>query len=437
MNITLLNDSFPPLIDGVSNAVYNYADVLTKNGDDITVATPWYPGVTDNYNFEVVRYNSANTVRFAGYRAGLPLKASTLSRLTEKKPHIIHSHCPVASTVLARALRETANAPIIMTYHTKFDIDIAKLIRLHSLQTTAIKYLCSNISSCDEVWVVSRGAGENLRSIGYEGDYIVMENGVDLPCGRVADEKINAVRNEFSLPDGVPVFIFVGRLMWYKGVRIILESLAGLKAEGIDYRMLFIGDGKDREEIQALTEELKIYDKVSFAGAVRDREVLRSFFCTADLFLFPSTFDTNGLVVREAAACALPSVLIEGSCAAEGVEDGVTGYLSEENTQAFTEKLKEILKNRELIKKVGENAQNNIYISWEDSIMRARERYEIVYENYLSNKTVHPRIRSDEFFELIGRLQSQVEKIHSKYMEIGARRKKMEENFTNFIDRYM
>ena len=86
---------------------------------------------------------------------------------------------------------------------------------------------------------------------------------------------------------------------------------------------------------------------------------------------------------------------------------------------------------------MGENAQNNIYISWEDSIMRARERYEIVYENYLSNKTVHPRIRSDEFFELIGRLQSQVEKIHSKYMEIGARRKKMEENFTNFIDRYM
>lgn len=324
-----------------------------------------------------------------------------------------------------------------MTYHTKFDIDIAKLIRLHSLQTTAIKYLCSNISSCDEVWVVSRGAGENLRSIGYEGDYIVMENGVDLPRGRVADEKINAVRNEFSLPDGVPVFIFVGRLMWYKGIRIILESLAGLKAEGIDYRMLFIGDGKDREEIQALTEELKIYDKVSFAGAVRDREVLRSFFCTADLFLFPSTFDTNGLVVREAAACALPSVLIEGSCAAEGVEDGVTGYLSEENSLAFTEKLKEILRNRELIKKVGENAQNNIYISWEESIMRARERYEIVYENYLSNKTAHPRIRSDEFFELIGRLQSQVEKIHSKYMEIGARRKKMEENFTNFIDRYM
>ena len=87
------------------------------------------------------------------------------------------------------------DAPLVLTYHTKYDVDIAKAVRGKLLQESAIRALMQNIASCDEVWVVSRGAGENLRSLGYEGDYIVMENGVDVPRGRVSDEAIGQGRS--------------------------------------------------------------------------------------------------------------------------------------------------------------------------------------------------------------------------------------------------
>ena len=102
-----------------------------------------------------------------------------------------------------------------------------------------------------------------------------------------------------------PVFIFVGRLLWYKGIRHILDSLKILDEKNIDFRMMFVGDGADRAEIEAYVDELKLREKVIFTGAIYDREELRVYYTAGDLFFFPSLYDTNGIVVREAAACGV------------------------------------------------------------------------------------------------------------------------------------
>ena len=325
-SICLINDSFPPVIDGVANAVTNYASVIQRDYGDATVVTPYYPDADDSaYPFPVLRYPSIDMTKLVGYRAGFPLSAELMEQVEGRHIDLIHSHCPVTSMVLARMLRQRLNVPLVFTYHTKFDIDIANAIHSKLLQEASIKLLVENISACDEVWTVSRGAGENLRSLGYQGDYIVMPNGVDFPAGRVSEEKARAVGEGLDLPDGVPLFLFVGRMMWYKGLRIILDALKKLKDEGRDFRMVFVGKGTDGDAIRAYAEELDLCDKVFFLAPCYDREIIRAWYCRADLFLFPSTFDTNGLVVREAAACGLPSVLIAGSCAAEDVTDGRNG----------------------------------------------------------------------------------------------------------------
>lgn len=297
--ICLLNDSFPPLIDGVANAVVNYAQRLTERGDAVTVATPAVPGADDSaFPFPVLRYPSFDTRKKLGYVSGRPFSPELAARLQKEGVGVLHTHCPIVSTFLARELRDVVDAPIVLTYHTKFDIDIAKAVRGKLLQESAIHALVQNISACDEVWTVSHGAGENLRSLGYQGDYLVMPNGVDLPRGRLAPEEIRAVTGGFDLPDGVPCFLFVGRLMWYKGIRIILDALASLRDQGQPFRMVFLGGGVDEPNIRKYTEELGLTDRCLFPGSVRDRQALRAWYCRADLFLFPSTFDTNGLVVR-------------------------------------------------------------------------------------------------------------------------------------------
>ena len=387
-DICLLNDSFPPEIDGVANTVWNYARVLNTAGKHACVITPEVRGADDSgLPYPVIRYPSLDMRNTSlGYTAGLPFTVRMLPALQSMDIGLMHSHCPAVSNLVARKLRETLDVPLVMTYHTKFDRDIARILPVRPLQSGVVLAMLDNINACDEVWAVSRGAGENLKALGYQGDYIVMENGVDMPRGRLPQETVERYTSGYGLPDGVPVMLFVGRMLWYKGIRIILDACSALQAQGIDYRMVFAGGGHDLEEMKEYAEELHIASSCIFLGSLSDREQIRAWYCRADLFLFPSTYDTNGLVVREAAACSLASVLIRGSAAAEGTKDGVNCLLIDENAGSLTACLAGVLRDRERMEALGEAAARDLYLSWEDAVHKAEERYGIVMDNYRAGR---------------------------------------------------
>ena len=385
MNICLLNDSFPPLIDGVANAVVNYAKHINDRGSKAFVVTPEYPGADDSgFEFPVYRFPGIDFRKSIGYVAGYPFSPTVAKKIKDEAPDILHSHCPMSSNLLARSIRKNLDVPFVMTYHTKFDIEIEEAIRGELLQGAAISALINNISCCDEVWTVSDGAGKSLQEIGYQGDYIVMPNGVDIPKGRLPEEVTRRLTSGYFIPDGVPVYLFVGRLMWYKGIRIILDALAGIKDQGFDFRMVFVGGGQDEKSIRAYCENLRLSDKVIFVGMVYDREVINAWYCRSDLFLFPSDFDTNGLVVREAAACSLPSVLLKGSCAAEGVTNNTDGYLIERSAASLSVLLATEGRDLKKLRAVGEKAAEDLYLSWNEAVDNAMERYQIVTDKYRS-----------------------------------------------------
>ena len=388
MNICLLNDSFPPAIDGVANVVMNYGEHLVKDhGARVAVGTPYYPGgAYEGYPYEVIAYPSLDTAALmSGYRAGNPFSSKTLAKLQDFEPELIHSHCPVASTILGRLLREQTHAPLVFTYHTKFDIDIHRAVKFPPAAAEAIRALVQNIEACDEVWVVSQGAGENLRSLGYGGDYRVMNNGVDFAQGRAEAALIEKVTAGYDLPAGVPVLLFVGRMMTYKGLPLILDALKLLQQQGQDFRMVFIGKGPDKEAMEKQAQALGLMgadgpDKVIFTGPIYDRDLLRAWNTRADLFLFPSTFDTNGLVVREAAACGLSCVLIQGSCAAEGITHGRNGFVIEESPEAMAALLGEVCRDLPRLRQIGQRAMEEIYLSWGDCVSAAYARYNEILE---------------------------------------------------------
>ena len=411
-SVCLLNDSFPPLIDGVENAVVNYAKCMTESGISATVATPSYPGADDeSFEFPVIRYSSLNTTRKFGYRLGYPFGKKAVNAIKASNPLLLHSHCPFSSTLLARMVQQEVDAPIVFTYHTKFDIEINKAVEMNFLRKTAKKFLVDNISACDEVWVVSKGAGDNLKSLGYQGDCVVMENGVDLKKGLASPELVAELRQKHALPADVPVFLFVGRLMWYKGARIILDGLKMIANDGKDFRMVFVGDSVERPEIEQYAKTLGIQEKCIFVGAVHNREIIRGYFTLSDLFLFPSSFDTNGIVVREAAACGKASVLLRENCASEGIEDGKTGLLIEETGESMAKCLSFACENREKLKVLGQTAMDEIYISWEDAVEKATKRYELVVENFKSRETAREKVRFDEMFRTFSEINVAMQRV--------------------------
>lgn len=417
LNVCLLNDSFPPLIDGVANTVVNYAGIINEKYGKSIVAVPNYPNVKDDYPYEVIRYPSIDTSKLVGYRTGVPSPNSLLGRIKDKNVDIIHTHCPAASTIAARLIREGVNAPIVMTYHTKFDIDIEKAVKGKLLQEAAIKIFAANVSACDEVWTVSKGAGENLRSLGYKGDYYIMKNGVDFPRSRVSEANVDALAKGLSIDRKYPVFLFVGRMMWYKGCKLTLDSLAKIKNDGYKFKMIFVGDGTDKQEIMKYSNMSGLVDDCIFTGPVHDRELLKTYFCLADLFLFPSTFDTNGIVVREAAACSLGSMIIKGSCAAEDISDCTNGILIDENVESMASAIENACDNIPYLRKIGDNASKMLYMSWEDSVAAAVERYQVVIDKYKSKgKTNDDGL--DELLSLIAKNYDKTQEFKKKFKAI-------------------
>ena len=184
--------------------------------------------------------------------------------------------------------------------------------------------------------------------------------------------------------------------------------------------MVFVGEGADGAEIRSYAEEQKLSDRCFFTGAISDREIIRAWYGRSDLFLFPSTFDTNGLVVREAAASGTATVMIRNSCASEGVGDGRNGFCIEENAAAMAAKLKELCRAPEVMQVVGENAQRELYVSWETAVQRAMARYEVVIDNYRSGKYPKRERFGDEFFKTQGGLMEAFASVGELSEEIAA-----------------
>lgn len=402
--ICLLNDSFPPLIDGVSNAVSNYARIITESEKySACVITPENSAADDSaFPYQVIRYPGIDLTGSIGYTAGNPFSKKLMSGISGHDIRLLHSHCPAMSNIVAREIRGSLDVPIILTYHTKFDLDIDNITDIDIVKDGLIRALVESVSSCDELWAVSDGAGKNIRSLGYEGDYIVMPNGVDIERQTPDPDEVRKLTADADIPEGLPVFLFVGRMMWYKGIRIILDALAALKSRDLDFRMVFIGGGTDYNEIRNAASQMMLTDRCIFLGPVHDRCLLTAWYGRADLFLFPSTFDTNGLVVREAAACSLGSVLIKGSCAAEGITDNSDGLLIEENAASLAVCLATVMQNRDFMKSVGKKASETLYLSWDDAVKNAMERYEIVLDNWRSGKYPRHKNPADMAFRIFG-----------------------------------
>lgn len=374
IKVGLLNDSFIPQTDGVVMAVKNYAKILHERYGGVVVAAPSFPGYKDREDYRVIRYPSSPGGEKIGYRIGNPFSITAVRKLKAERLNILHAHCPFSAMVLARFARKHIKIPIVLTYHTKFEIDIAKKVGLSGLKLASTKLVLNNICAADEVWAVSKGAGESLRNIGYNGDFKVMENGTDFARRRSSKQEIAMLREQCGVGDDI-CFLFVGRMMWYKNIKFTLDALKILHDRGISFKMIFVGEGYDKDDIISYARDSGILGKCIFAGLITDRERLRVYYSLADLFLFPSLYDTNGLVVREASACDLGSVVIRGSCAAESVPNEESAILIDDNLESYAEALYTAVQKRDTLASLGRNAGDDIYLSWEDAVAKAYMRY--------------------------------------------------------------
>lgn len=374
MKVLEVLDSFYPSIDGPINAIVNIAKTLkSKNLAEVDLLVPKYKEVVEIKGINI--YRCASIAGPEGYMICLP-NVSVRNLIKKGGYDIVHVHSPFPLGKYAIDVAKKYGIPCLMTVHTKFKSDFERKLKSKLLQKFMLKYIMQPVNKADYVLSVSEGAGETVKEYGYKGENVyIIRNGTDmLPCK--PNKKIEEeIIEKYSLKDKV-VFLFVGRVVENKNIQFSLEVLKKMLDKGFNkFKFLIVGDGGYLEKLKALVEELGLGDNVVFVGKIMDRTLLASYYQVADLFLFPSTFDTCGIVVIEAAANKLASVLIENSCASELIENGKNGLNFSEDSSVWADALIKIASDKTRMKALGEEAFKSVYVKWEDIALLYYEFY--------------------------------------------------------------
>lgn len=377
------NDSFTPVMDGVTNVVKNYAYWLDKKYGESYVATPAYPGYVDREEFPVLRYYSIPIKKREPYRFGLELLDLNFRKTIKAIPFdIVHAHCPFTSGMIALQIAKKKNIPIVATFHSKFYDDFKQVLKIDAFAKICTRIVIDFFNRVDQVWTVSKGAADTLHEYGFKGKVEIIPNGSDFVMPENMDDLIRQTEEKLNIQKDDLVFLFVGQHIWQKNVRLIVDALHRISQQNIRYKMFFVGDGYAQEELQNYVRELGLTDSIAFLGKILDRDYLRSLFARADLFLFPSIYDNAPIVVQEAAAVGTPSLVIAKSNAAEGIVDNVNGFFSDNDSISYADRIMQIIQDRDALKKVGEKARVTIYRNWENIVDEVNERYLEIIQSY-------------------------------------------------------
>lgn len=377
--IGLFNDSFPPIMDGVSMTLQNYAYWLNKKGQPVCVVTPKSPNYTDNEPYPVLRYTSVPIIGRKPYRFGLPkLDLSFKTDLNKISFGLVHAHSPFSAGNIALNISKNQHIPFVATFHSKFRDDFEHSVHNKRLARMMTKEVIRFFEKADEVWIPQASVEETIREYGYKGKLEVVDNGNDFANDEPKEPIKAQARLDLNVRDNETVLLFVGQHIWEKNTRLIVESLALIK--DLSFRMYFVGIGYAADDLKSLTDELNLSDKVKFVGMITDRMKLKQYYAAADLFLFPSIYDNAPLVIREAAALQTPAVLIEGSSSAENIINNYNGFLTENSVEAFATKLRELINAPEKINIAGLNASKSLARSWESITEEVLDRYQKLME---------------------------------------------------------
>ena len=155
-----------------------------------------------------------------------------------------------------------------------------------------------------------------------------------------------------------PLFLYVGQIVPRKGLKVLLETCLLLKSWGYsDYSLLVVGDGEQRQELEAFASNNKLDEQVKWIGKVQYK-CLGAYFQAADVFVFPTYEDIWGMVLTEAMAFGKPVICSQGANAVEMVAEGENGFIfNPEQTEQLAEYMCRFLENPDLIEKMGQKSE--------------------------------------------------------------------------------
>ena len=280
------------------------------------------------------------------------------ARLKKLALDIVHVHSPFMLGSLGARMARRLSVPLVYTYHTMYDhythyVPIGQV----TASRATLKFCVTFCNNCDLVLVPTAVVAGYLRQAGVRTAIECLPTGVTANPGSEANRLY--LRERFRISPEAPVCLFVGRLGREKNLDFLLRSFALVSAARPDAVLVLIGGGPEEETIRKMTRQMGLEYRVIFTGLLAYEEVSRCY-AGADVFVFPSLTETQGLVLGEAKAAGLPVVAVRAFATAEMVRgDGVDGFLTEPVESEFAKCVLQVLNDDVLRRAMGRRSRES------------------------------------------------------------------------------
>lgn len=349
MRILMVSDVYFPRVNGVSTSIQAFRQALQATGHNVTLIAPDY-GQTVEDETDIIRISSRNVIVDPEDRM---MRIRHIDRLTEtlhgENYDIVHIHTPFVAHYAGLKLSRKLGLPVVATYHTFFEeylYNYVKWLPKSWLRYAARRFSRTQCADLDALIVPSTGMQQVLINYGVTTPITILPTGLNMQAFEPGDPL--AFRAQHDIPAGRPLMLFVGRVAFEKNISFLLDVLNHLRDKIPDILLIIAGAGPAEKSLHHQVRQQKLTGHVRFVGYLRRDGELQACYKAADVFIFASRTETQGLVLLEAMACGTPVV----STAVLGTKDIIGGnkggLIAIENPEPFAEQVKRLLTDKTL-----------------------------------------------------------------------------------------
>lgn len=372
MRILMVSDVYFPRINGVSTSIQTFKQEFEKQGHEVVLIAPDYP---QEYTKDetILRINSRGVLfdpedRMMHYRSILAL----IPRLREIHFDLVHVHTPFVAHYAGVKLASALAIPCVVTYHTLFEEYLYHYIPFlprSLLRAFARRFSRTQCNQVDSVVAPSSVIVDLLHRYGVEQAIDIIPTGIR--SGSFSEGNGKSFRRQFGIPEDRIVLLNVSRVAHEKNLGLLLEMLRIAVDKNPRLCLVIAGEGPARKACMEQAQQLGLNDHIYFVGYLDRATQLIDCYHSADLFVFSSRTETQGLVLLEAMAAGTPVV----SVAAMGTRDILIGcpaaQIVEDDAQAFATTLLEIVEDPARMKSLQDNCEAAVK-AWDSTTMASK-----------------------------------------------------------------
>jgi glycosyltransferase involved in cell wall biosynthesis len=382
MRIVFFSNAYKPTISGVVTSINMFRKGLLQAGHEVFIFAPGYTNFVDTEP-GIFRVTALDLTRIIDVSIAIPSRRKIEDIICELQPEIIHSHHPVVMGSVAASIAADMKVPLVFTFHTRYQeysqkyVPIAPEITGKLIHNSVSQYL----EQCTHIVAPTPSLKTTIESTyGYSGPISVIPTPIDVQLFRNC--ATDNIRSTWGCTRDDQVLLYIGRLSVEKNLDLLLSAFRKIAHFRKNVRLILVGQGPAKDHLHRLAERLGISSQVFFAGPHPYQEI-PNIVSAADLFTFPSSIETQGLVILEAMAGGTPTVAVRAPSTMDVLGSG-GGIIVEPDPDHFADAVLDLLGDPESLAKIREEAR---IIAAAYDIPQAADKLVKVYQSAIENNS--------------------------------------------------